>query len=1241
MTTVPSCATDLYSSRRYLAHDGLRELQALASTYEQTLICLTSSSTTVSWETTTSSFPVYYSNHPLNDDYNFDSSAFDTLKTKIVNSGVTVSTFVHSFSGITDTIALAFNDYTSSDKITVVALNRSNCTNTVMPLNDANLALVGISSGSFQDLTPMEDWLVVFPILFLVLACGFGALLKFLELKYHQRQIKLAIERQQKEFIKEDGSVDRIQYLKDLYNVIKHYLGEMSDQDPVQAIIDNETNDVDQRQQNETVMDLEQLLKEFFNDLRFNDGELVEDKAQAESTDESDNEGSEAEGDGEGENDEEFNSGLDDKQGEGESQEQDDPLDLDELLMGNNEKIEEEADEEEINDNGINAEISLNIDKDMERDRNEFIESLNRLGLSDEDKSILLERYEDSLRRAREMMKGDAATQERQRLAKLEERKMKSKEGKFKLKELEDKEREIDDKFKSRLLEIDDAIQDRVGNINDELIKEEEEQKRQLDAKFKGRIKKFKDNFYSKIKGKSGNNQKKLIADHERENERLLKDLDRERAYQEKKMIKERDARRKKKIEETTKDLNDIKNDIMRDQADELEEVERQKLMVYAEYGIEDDMYNKRPTSAEERQKEEQRKANHIKEIELMRLKQRQRFEKKLIEDIVPEDEEVENLENEIDKQREEFKNRIANASSDNERERLLKELETEKEQEWSEELEKQRQMQEQARFERQKRRQIYRERNNFKLNSKHRDENLTKELELMAFDAFKREEEAIKKIEKLIEDEKGNKDLPLKVYNMLEDMAAQRMDDQTKMNFYEISGRLSNLYTDVAFERALNKKNLEEDMNDKVKELDAQGASVDEYFQNYKKELENKGKEQERDLTKRQLEGEMDIRSRLTEEHSNAKKDLEQELHDKKLKVLDKLGKDFRNEGILKLLMERSREELDNKLLKIAEEREEQQYKNELELVARTNKDLARMEKQLEVDLAKEKESMKNEMRKRRSKVLKDLKAKYMNELKNTENMTKDQQDVLLKKKFEEEMSRFEAALAKESKEQQFRRLREKLILKRLEAEKDKELKRREARINKQMRDEEDKDDGRRKRGKAGKGKAANLMKQLTEAVADRIEDEYTVPRKSKENINVLLKKFKDGVVARQAGAEAGGKKVSLNKLQAMVKAKKQSEESENAPKTNVFNNLCNLYLRYKADDYDDDEPAFRRLQTDEVSIRSDGTMSRYNGEIETTRLLRRIIRVEKISSALSESKVQQVINDLNQLSAILSKRK
>lgn len=1238
--TVPGCATDLYSRRRYLTSSGLRELVAIATTYSQALICLTTTETSVTWDVDSTNFPTYNKDHPLNDDYSFNDEAFQALESKLINGGVTISTFTYDFSSISDEIALAFNDYTDTDKLYVVALNRASCSSTVMPLNDATLSSVGISSGNFLSLKPMEDWLIVFPLLFLGVAVAFGYLLKLLEIRIYKIQLKKAIESQQKEFIREDGSVDRIQYLKDLYNVIKHYLGEMSDQDPVQAIVDNENNEVDNRQQSEVMRDLEVLLREFFDDLRFNDGELVEEKAQAESTDESDNEGPHGEGDNEAEGEQEFRSGL--GSGQGESQEQD-PLDLDQLLLGNeNDKIEEAEDEEDINDEGINAEIALNLDKDNERDRREFLEGLNRLGISEEDKRILLERYEDSLRRARDMMKGDAASQEKYRLAKLEERKNRKKEGIIKLKEMDDKEKEINDKYKNRILEIENAIESRIGNINDELVKEEEAQRRAIDEKFKLRLKKFKDNFYSKIKGMSGNNQKKLIADHEKENERLLNDLERERAYQEKKMIKDRDARRNKKIEETTKDLQDIKNDILREEADELEDVERQRLMIEAEYGFEDEKYGARPTSKEEREREAKRKANHIKEIELLRLKQRQNFEKKLIEDIVPEDEEMENLENNIDKQREDFKNKIKNASTESEKQRLLKELEGEKEQEWAEELERQRQQQEQARFERQKRRLLYKERNNFKLNSKHRDENLTKELELMAFDAYKRQEEALEKIEKLMDSERGSKDLPLKVYKMLEDMTSQRIDDQTKMNFYEISGRLSNLYTDIAFERALAKKNLEEDMNDKVKELDSKNISNDEFQEQvtaYQKELEQKGKEQERDLTRRQLESEMDIRGRLTEEHSTAKKQLEEELHQKKREVLEKLGKDFRNEGILKLLMDRSREDLENRLLKIAEEREEQQYKNELELVARTNKDLERMEKQLEADLAKEKEAMKNEMRKRRNKILKDLKQKYANELQNIDSLNKDQQDVLLKKKYEEEMSRFEAALAKESKEQQFRRLREKLILKKLEAEKDKELKRREARINKQMREaEEDKDDGKRKRGKAAKGKPANLLRQLTDEMTERIEEEYGAQKKLKkqQNINVMLKNFKDRVLERQTDKDQDkekekGKKLSkkkqIQRKSTIIDGKLDIQDADIPKQSKVFDEICNLYMRYKDDDYEEFDDA--------------STFNKYKGDEVTDRLLRRIIRVEKISSALSESKVQQVINDLNQLAAILSKRK
>jgi hypothetical protein len=1239
--TVPSCATDLYARRRNLEDGDRRDLVAAAVTYSQTLICLTSSETTVTWEVSATSFPTYNKDHPLNDDYDFDDSSFVALETKLVGGGVSFSTFTYSFSSISDEIAIAFDDYSNPDKITVVALNRDTCANPVMPLTKENLELVGISEGAFLSLGPMEKWLILFPILFLFGSIGFAILLKMLEIRHHKIQLRKAIESQQKEFIREDGSVDRIQYLKDLYNVIKHYLGEMGDKDPVKAIVDSENNEVDRREQNEAIFNLEQILREFFDDLRFVDGELVEEKAQVESTDETENEVSQGEGEDNEDHDEEYNSNPDQNEAEGEEDsEEGDPIDLDKLLMNDEDKIEE-VEETEEND------MPLNLGKDMERDKREFIEGLNRLGLSEEEKRQLIDKYEDSLRRARDMIEGDAAAQAKARQAKLEERKNKKQEARFKIRELEEQENDINNKFKDKIMKIDDEIDERVANINDELLKEEEEQRRELDRKFKERMKKSKhnDEFYAKIKGQSGNNQKRLIADYEKENERLIKDLERERAYNEKKMIKERGNRKKEKILETTKDMNEIKKDILKDQAKELEEIERKKLLICAEYGLEDEFYPKNKNNVDKDQ-EEDRKTNHIKEIELLRLKQRQRFEKKLIEDIVPEEEEVQNLEDEIDKQREEFKNRIANAGSQAERDRLTKELEDEKENEWAEELERQRQIQEQALFEKKKRRQLYKERNNFKLNSKHREENLNKELELMAFDAYKREEEWMEKIDKLIEKETGNKDLPLKVYKMLEDMTSQRLDDQAKIQFYEISGRLSNLYTDIAFDRALAKKNLEEDMNDKVKDLDSRNVPSNEFQKetnNYQKELDRKGKEQDRELNRRQLEGEMNMRSKLSEEHSNAKKKLEEDLYEKKQKVLSRLGKDFRNEGILKHLVDRSREDLEEKLLKIAEEREQAAYKNELKLVARTNKDLARMEKQLEEDLDKEKEKMKAELRKRRNKVLKDLKQKYVNELKTREDLTKDQQDVLLKKKYEEEMARFEAALAKESKEQQFRRLREKLILKRLEAEKDKELKRREARINKQMKDEDSDDDGRRKREKKGKkGKKASLLRQLTDAMSERMESEYggssLIPRKHKMNLNVMLRGFKDSVADRQKNKEKPGMAIQRKATRA---ARKQQQEEPEVEKKNVFDELCNLYMRYRADDNADDEPAFKRLQTDEVTVRSDGTISRYNGEVETTRLLRRIIRVEKISSALSESKVQQVINDLNQLSAILMKKK
>lgn len=834
--------------------------------------------------------------------------------------------------------------------------------------------------------------------------------------------------------------------------------------------------------------------------------------------------------------------------------------------------------------------------------------SLRKLGLSDEERRDLMEKYEDSLRRAREMMEGDAEAQEKRRLQRLEDRKNRKQEGRRKLKELEDKAREINRGYKDQVDKLDNAIEEKVSHINEEVQKEEDQERRELDRKLKERLKRFKDNFYEKIKGKSGNNQKKLIAEHEKENERLQADLERERAYQEKKLLKNRDARRRRMIDDTTKDLADMKNDVLRDQADELEDIERQKLLIAAEYGLEDELYSHGP-SKEDEAEEERRKLNNIKEIELLRLKQKQRFEKEfdeMIEDIVPEEaENFENLNNEINDERDEFRRRIASATNDVDKQKLIRELE-EKELEWAEDLERQRQLQDQQLYEKKKRRELYRERNRCKLEAKHRDENLKKELELMEFEAYKRETEAIEKIHKLMDEKKNDKELPLLVYRMLEDMVGRRLDDQAKIQFYELSGKLSNLYTNIAFDKALARKSLEEDMNDKVKELDSRNVPSQEFqkeITRFQKELDTKGKEQEQDLIRKQMESEMDLREKLKEQNYNDKKALEEDLFKKKQEILQKLAKDFRNENILKLLMERSREELDERLLKIAEDKENDIQKIKLQLVAKNKKDLANMEKKLEEDLAKEKRQEEIQFEKKKKKMLKELKQKYLDGLKNRENLTKDQKEMLLKK-HEEEISRFEIALAKE-KERQFRRMREKLILKRLEAEKEKEHKRREARINRQIRDADEGEELRGRIQKRGKGKNASLIRQLTDVLSERMEQDYdktsAIPRRHGINLNVMLRGFKDTITARQ--------------------------EKEGA-----FD--PNLYLRFKGDQ-DEDELAFKRLKTEDISMRSGVTDGR--GKPETTRLLRRIMRVEIISNKISESKAQQIINDLNKLIDIL----
>ena len=115
---------------------------------------------------------------------------------------------------------------------------------------------------------------IAIPCTFLVIAVLIAGLTRLLEdWEEHRRRQRVL---KKKEFIREDGSVDRIQYLRDLYNIIKHYIDEMKGSDGFPG----EDQDANKKSQERKLRELEEIqrrLQELYEQLRFSDGRSLED----------------------------------------------------------------------------------------------------------------------------------------------------------------------------------------------------------------------------------------------------------------------------------------------------------------------------------------------------------------------------------------------------------------------------------------------------------------------------------------------------------------------------------------------------------------------------------------------------------------------------------------------------------------------------------------------------------------------------------------------------------------------------------------------------------------------------------------------------------------------------------------------------------------------------------------------------------------------------------------------------
>lgn len=212
-----------------------------------------------------------------------------------------------------------------------------------------------------------------------------------------------------------------------------------------------------------------------------------------------------------------------------------------------------------------------------------------------------------------------------------------------------------------------------------------------------------------------------------------------------------------------------------------------------------------------------------------------------------------------------------------------------------------------------------------------------------------------MEKIMEVMESEKSNKKMPLMVYQLLDEMLKDATESLMKRQLYEQGGTLANLYASRGIEKVINRKSIEEEFKQKMEDLNKQDLTSNEFEKRIKQlEIEEteKQRDMEEDMLKKQVEEELKAREDLENKHYLQKKDIEEDNARKKALVLGKIRRSSKNDTLLKMLLDRAKDETDQELLNLAEQKENDLQRIKLILVAKNRKDLEEMESKMEADL-------------------------------------------------------------------------------------------------------------------------------------------------------------------------------------------------------------------------------------------------------------------------------------------------
>lgn len=126
---------------------GERDLQVAANgaAAMPSAIMVVSPGDAVSFETSAEHFPVYLRNSGFNTNPVFDDGVFDTLKTKIISSGLDITSFAFTFSkeGV-----YVFGDYVNPADAQTIVVVSAELKSTIVPLTAANLQKLGVAQAA-------------------------------------------------------------------------------------------------------------------------------------------------------------------------------------------------------------------------------------------------------------------------------------------------------------------------------------------------------------------------------------------------------------------------------------------------------------------------------------------------------------------------------------------------------------------------------------------------------------------------------------------------------------------------------------------------------------------------------------------------------------------------------------------------------------------------------------------------------------------------------------------------------------------------------------------------------------------------------------------------------------------------------------------------------------------------------------------------------------------------------------